>query len=257
MGTEEVKPQDNPQDQEGQVQGNQGQPTPPVSQPAEVELSDGTKVSVEELKKGYLRDGDYRRKTQEVAAQRRQLEAERQMVLQGRRGSQSLLSPEMEPEEEPNPYEILAKEIIGLKTAYARDYLKNEIDKLNRDYPEADKKAVFDACWSNPNAVIEEEMRRSHEIVLDRVNEKVSKVKQPATLDDFLRQHPDEKKKYDERLLADYHAKKLGKQEAATGTVASGSGGQTFSEPEDRPKGYGNISQKLKERLKESTQEPI
>ena len=40
-----------------------------------VELPDGTKVPIDELKKGYLRQGDYTKKTQQLAEERRLLEA--------------------------------------------------------------------------------------------------------------------------------------------------------------------------------------
>lgn len=50
------------------------------SDDTEVELSDGTKQTVKELKDGYLRQSDYTRKAQEVANQRRTTEGEAQRI---------------------------------------------------------------------------------------------------------------------------------------------------------------------------------
>lgn len=43
--------------------------TPPAKNniPEEIELDDGTKITIDELKKGYMRQSDYTRKTQELA----------------------------------------------------------------------------------------------------------------------------------------------------------------------------------------------
>lgn len=65
---------------EAEDPGEQAPPPEPVlaSDDALVELDDGEKVTIEELRKGSLRHADYTRKTQELGEQRRALANERQ-----------------------------------------------------------------------------------------------------------------------------------------------------------------------------------
>lgn len=51
-----------------------------AEQPAQIDLPDGTKVTLDEAVKGYLRQSDYTRKVTEVASQRKALEADLQLV---------------------------------------------------------------------------------------------------------------------------------------------------------------------------------
>jgi hypothetical protein len=51
-----------------------------AGQPAQIDLPDGTKVTLDEAVKGYLRQSDYTRKVTEVASQRKALEADLQVV---------------------------------------------------------------------------------------------------------------------------------------------------------------------------------
>lgn len=53
---------------------------PAAEQPTQIVLPDGTKVPLEEVTKGYLRQSDYTRKVTEVATQRKALEADLQLV---------------------------------------------------------------------------------------------------------------------------------------------------------------------------------
>lgn len=64
----------------------------PSDEPATVEI-DGTPVPLEELKKGYLRQQDYTRKTQELAERRRALEQDHSAVLVERAQYAQLLEP--------------------------------------------------------------------------------------------------------------------------------------------------------------------
>lgn len=247
----EVKSEDNPQDTGGQVEENQGQSKPEETQPPiEVEVEPGKRVSLEELKSGYLKDADYRRKTAEIAEERRRLQAERESMIYSRHGAQ--YGPPQETEEEVNPIEVLANEVIRLKAAYARDYLNNQIERLSAKYPEADSKAVFNACWSNPNAVIEDEMVRSHESIIERV----SKAKPPATLDEFFKANPKAKEEYDRKREEEYLRKKAMKSKGAgTGSGASASSAETVREKTEKLKTYSEISQRLKDRLAEEKDE--
>jgi hypothetical protein len=249
----EVKREGNQQEgQAGQSQGNQGQASQEGNQPILVELPDGTKVSVEELKAGFLKDADYRRKTAELAAERRRLQAERdaEQAATSRR-SVANQYPERNDDEEPDPLKVLANEVIALKTAYARDFLNREIEKMSSKYPEADRRAVFDACWANPNASIEDEMDRSHTVIAKRIQERSTKT--PASLDEFFKTNPKAKEEYDQKLLEEHMRKKSMKSQDSK-TVTSGgssSSAQSFSDKETPAKSYRDVSNKLKERFKE------
>ncbi len=68
-------------------------------------LDDGTQLTKEEIKKGFLRESDYTRKTQKLATERRAVESEAKARLA--RLDAALAS--LEPEKEPN-WEVLAQE---------------------------------------------------------------------------------------------------------------------------------------------------
>jgi len=250
-GSQEVKP--------GQAKETPGQAAPESNQPiTEVELPDGTKVSVEELKAGYQKDADYRRKTAALAAERRQLEADRAAMEQAapKRSYVNQVAEGVD-EEEPNPMQILANEVLALKTAYARDYLNREIDKRVTIYPEADRKAVFDACWSNPRTNIDEEMAQSHETITKKLTERMAQNKSPQTLEEFFKTHPKEKEDYDRKVLDENLRKKAMKSEEAKTVPATGgsSSAESVHEVVKPAKGYSEISKRLKERLKEENKE--
>jgi len=154
-------------------------------------------------------------------------------------------------DEEPDPMQVLAQEVVGLKALYARDFLNREIERLSSSkYPDMDKKAVFDACWSNPNAVIDDEAARSHNEVNRRVTERTSQVK-PQTVEDFWKANPKAKEEYDRRLIDTYNANK--QQQSAPspgGGSGSAAGGETFHEDEKPADSYRDATKRLKERLK-------
>jgi hypothetical protein len=52
----------------------------PADKPAQIDLPDGTKVTLDEAVKGYLRQSDYSRKSMELANQRKSLDADLQTV---------------------------------------------------------------------------------------------------------------------------------------------------------------------------------
>jgi len=55
-------------------------------------LAEGSEVPLGELRGGYMKDGDYRRKTTEVANHRRQLESERVQFEQARMEAENQLT---------------------------------------------------------------------------------------------------------------------------------------------------------------------
>ena len=265
MGTE-VDPKGN-QQQTGQTQGNQGQPAAGTTQPVEVEVEPGKKVTLDELKKGYMMDADYRRKTAEVAEQRRQLEAEKQRLAQER--SRPAPQPQIRSpfdtgtdgdDEGPNPIQILADELARTKAGLAHIVLSSEIGRLSPTYAEADPETVYQICWANPHGTnIEDEMRKSHEKAvakISRVKEEV-KPQQNLSLDEFLTANPAAKAEYDKRKTTAVD-ETLARKRQSTGVVSGGAGsGQTFSEPEEKPVSYRDATKKLRERLAESEKSPI
>lgn len=77
--------QDTPEADEGEAtdDGTEEPAEPEEAEPeapAQISLPDGTQVTLDEAVKGYLRQSDYSRKTQEVAGLRKSLEADLQIV---------------------------------------------------------------------------------------------------------------------------------------------------------------------------------
>lgn len=72
-------PESEAEGEEGAEPAEAVEASPPPPAPV-VKLDDGTELTVDEVKKGYLRQADYTRKTQQVAEQRRAAEAEVEAV---------------------------------------------------------------------------------------------------------------------------------------------------------------------------------
>jgi len=236
-----VNPEGNPE--EGQVNGEHGQtegtPTPAEGQPEEnfVELSDGEKVTLEELKKGYMKDADYRQKTADVAAERARLAA-----IEEERNRRGYTEGREEPEEEVNPLALIDQRLTRMEMLNAKSYLTKEIDRLVEKYPEADKKSVYDSCWNNPNAIIENEMSRSHSSISERISAKSTDVEA------LLKKNPEAEKKLKKKYIDEYNANKQLKTTAGTGTGAGGS--ETVIEEETSAKSRSEASANLREKLK-------
>jgi hypothetical protein len=72
-------------EEESESDDEEADEKPAKKQPGDdvtVKLDDGTQVTLRELKRGFLREADYTRKTQEVAATRKSLESERATLSQ-------------------------------------------------------------------------------------------------------------------------------------------------------------------------------
>jgi len=249
MTETKVNPEDN-LDDEGQVNGKHGQTnggsTSNGSQLEEdlVELSDGEKVTLEELKKGYMKDADYRKKTADVASERERVAHVLEQAEVERRARESNEEPE-----EVNPIAILDDRLNRMEANYARDYLRNEIDRMSGEFSEADKRAVFDSCWNNPNAIIKDEMRRSHE----NINERITK--RSTDIDTLLKDNPELDAKLSKKYIDAYNAKKKLKTEVATGTGAGG--GETVVEGEEKVITYKKAGSNLREKLKTQGSEEL
>ena len=124
----------------------------------------------------------------------------------------------------------------------AKSYLTEQIDRLVEKYPEADKKSVYDSCWNNPNAVIENEMSRSHASISERISAKSTDV------ETLLKKDPEAEKKLKKKYIDEYNANKQLKATAGTGTGAGGS--ETVIEEEKPAKSRSEASASLREKLK-------
>jgi hypothetical protein len=230
---------------EGQGGSLQGQPdsTEEVVELTEeelLELPGGDKVTLEELKAGYMKDADYRRKTSDVARERESVQRERERAF---RELTALTQGQIEPEEV-DPVQILNQRIVGLETAYARNYLSSEIERKARDFPDADKESVFNLLWSNPNGNIEDEMRKSHE--------RTSNVRGTISVDELAKKDPKKYAEMKKKIIEEYNAKKQFSQGAGTGGGGKAGGGSTFVEPQEKAKSYTGAGDRLKARLAET-----
>lgn len=228
----------NPEGQPGQGQ------EPKVSQlpdDALVELPGGEKVTYGELTKGYMKDGDYRKKTEatkrkeeEIERREADLEREKREAMYGRPGEGYGEG------EQPTPEEIQAARLNRVEAISASLYLQGQVDRLSSKYPDADKEAVFDRCWSNPEAKIEDEMKRDQE--------RVAGVRESVSFEDMLKD-PEKKKEYDQKVIENYNATRTQKKDAAGG-FATGSG--KAPEEGDKPaESFEEAGEKLRKNLEE------
>jgi hypothetical protein len=65
---------------EGMEEADETEDAAPEDKPAQIDLPDGTKVTLDEAVKGYLRQSDYSKKTLEISTKRQALEADIQLV---------------------------------------------------------------------------------------------------------------------------------------------------------------------------------
>lgn len=196
-------------------------PEPDVSQlsdETEIELPDGGKVKVGELKKGYMKDADYRQKTEEIAREREKIDELRADVRNEFQARRDVSEGEL-----PTPEEIMEGRMQRLEASNAHTFLTGKIDRLTEKFPEADKDVVFDRCWANPNAVIEEEMKRSHT--------KMEAVKSSVTQFNT----DDERDKYDKGVIEKYLANKKQKKSAAGGFATPSGGTEAVKADEKEP----------------------
>lgn len=88
---------------------------PPQSDEIEIDLPDGTKAKVtrDELTKGYLRQSDYTRKTQQLAEQARQLEAASQKEAERLRETLQRIEQQFPQEQEPDWAKLAQEDPFG------------------------------------------------------------------------------------------------------------------------------------------------
>ena len=100
-----------------------------------ITLADGVESTFGELRSGYMKDADYRKKTSEVAEQRRSLAAERQSFGEARAEAQAQL-------------EALAEKVVKREPTIQRDELAEELaenpmaKRLMEKIDAADKRAA-------------------------------------------------------------------------------------------------------------------
>ena len=103
--------------------GDEGEGGAPEKKPEKVKLDDGTEVDIDELKKGYMRQSDYTKKTQELASKSK---SEQQAELD--KAKQVVENKDEYPEEDVKAAEYfiqIAKDKFGLMT-------KQEFDEIKR-----------------------------------------------------------------------------------------------------------------------------
>jgi hypothetical protein len=150
---------------------------------------------IEEFEKGYMKDADYRRKTQELSEQRRAMAAQEQELQQYRQAVAALQQKDPyflaqaqrilqgQPAEDPyaqDPYMQAIRQqgqaIQGmfqmqqeLATKQNLIDLENELAALEERYPQMDRDKVVAAIAANPNVDTEDVARISHEEMNHRV----------------------------------------------------------------------------------------
>ena len=235
----------------GQPQGagvNQGQPgtgsqilsgSQPLADDVLVELPGGEKVTVGQLKKERMMEADYRKKTADLAQERRRIEEDKIRLQAYAEVNQGRQEPAQE--EELAPEEVIARtaQVIvdrqnRLEAIFAKNFLDNQIEKLRVKYPEADPEEVFRSCWTNGNAVIDDEMKRSHEKI-------ATKTIKPERLD---------AKTIEEIEQRGYEKISARKKAAATGSGGAGAGGGVVNLTKEPPKTYGEAGASLRAELK-------
>ncbi|MBU0598813.1 hypothetical protein KKF61_07575 [Patescibacteria group bacterium] len=213
---------------------------------AKVKLADGRVVTFGELQKGNMLDADYRKKTTALAEEKRRLEEEKARLTQRPTSPPPRYGgPEAYNEgdgEEQDPVVLLAKEIQGVKAFQAHQLLSAEIDRVAKDFPDADRETVYKICWANPyNTDIREEMQKSHE--------KIVVAKTPPK-DKYLDlTDAQARAKYEEEVIAKYNANKL-KGGGAGGFAGGGAGNNAVVEPGQPPKDFDDAKERLKAALK-------
>lgn len=123
------------------------------------ELDDGTKVDLDELKRGYLRQADYTKKTQDVAEARKQVE----QAYQSRQQERQTLAENLN----------LA---LGVVEPQLAELAKTDWDKLASDdpYSYAEKRALFDQASARYQKLVE----RSQAVVQQQTQEQQRQLQQ-------------------------------------------------------------------------------
>ncbi len=252
---------------EGQVGGqpgdagtkaNQGgQPTQTPDQPAsqlppdtqEIELEGGVKVTFGELRKGYIKDADYRQKTEAVARDRETVERDKAELERQKteaayaRSGQNVPGAEGYNEgEEPTQDEINEARLGRIEAFQAQSYLTGKVESFSKEFPDADKESVFNSCWNNPNTNIRDEMEKSQNKVLG--------IRGSVTHEQLFAD-PEKKKEYDQTIIDKYNANKR-QSGAAGGGFASPSGsGAAPGEPVEVAKDDNEARDRLLQDLNE------
>lgn len=164
QGTERKAADPQPEDEteteqspsEDESEAEEGQDEEPEQQPQTRRLKLGTgeevEVTLDELEKGYLRQSDYTRKTQEIAEQRKKLEVEELPAVRGQR------------EDYANRITQLI-EAIESQTPKEPDWAK-----FRQEHPDqfADAYASWSAHKEQMNALKQEQQRAVDQVVNDR-----------------------------------------------------------------------------------------
>ncbi len=215
---------------------------PPDTQ--EIELEGGEKVTFGELRKGYMKDVDYRTKTEAVARDREAVERGKvELERQRTAAAQNVSSPEGYAEgEEPTQEEINEARLARIEAFQAQSYLTGKVESFSKEFPDADRESVFNSCWNNPNTNIRDEMEKSQNKVLG--------IRGSVTHEQLFAD-PEKKKEYDQTIIDKYNVSK-GRPGATGGGFASPSGsGAAPEEPTEPAKDDNEARDRLLQDLNE------
>lgn len=125
-------------------QGDSGETNPTVPQTVEI---DGQQVPIEELTKGYLRQSDYTRKTQELARERQQNQVAKQLYEAissnpdvAKQIAEQTGIPYVDPQ---------TAQVMELQNKYQDLLLEKEVNDLQSRYDDFDAKEVLQFAYDN------------------------------------------------------------------------------------------------------------
>lgn len=118
-----------------QAEGTQTTPQNSASEPTQPQLFDvgGQQVSLEELQRGYLRQSDYTRKTQEVSRQSREIESARELLQQIQSNPEIAEQLGYDPNQqytrelESNYYDLLVQQEVSTLSTKYNDFEASEV----------------------------------------------------------------------------------------------------------------------------------
>lgn len=151
--TPEVKQED--KKEENKIDENKEKPTTETKIPEKVIIDGIGEVSFDELTKGYLRQSDYTRKTQELARQSKEAKEALDFYNQLKNNPQ-VVEKLKEITPVPSSIDPTTAKIIELETKLYDMMLQNEIDKLQAKYPDFEVREVLQVAYDKKIANLED-----------------------------------------------------------------------------------------------------
>lgn len=148
--TDEKPPENNPQN----PKPSETPSKPPENQteqtqtkiPETIHLEGIGEITIDELRKGYLRNKDYTQKTQEVSRQRKEAEEAIEFVKQIKENPEVLQ--QMASGQAPQQFDPLIQKILELEASIYDMKIEKEIDYLQNKYDDFDVREVLEIAHS-------------------------------------------------------------------------------------------------------------